>query len=391
MSTIESIACRRVLNSHVEFTNEFIVKLDDGSVGVGSSPQGETISIYEDKKVSIDPATIIERITSDGYFGRSLTQEGFDDYLQQRIPFFGRNNVCGISLAYFNATGASRSLAEIFDKSAAKLTPPHICCNILNGGWHAYTNPVLSDFHEYILVSRSNNIEEVIEQHNEIQRAVREKLITQTKTVVSGNVVNRFATADNRECIDFLLNIRDSLGLSAAFDLMIDASAGDLWADAGYRLAITDDSVRSSEAFCEYWLDIIKQYNLRFLEDPFREKDPEVWRQLTTSQQACYVIGDNFYSSDAGRIAEGAAEGYTHGVIIKPNQAGTVTAVRRAIDVAQRTNQIAITSHRSISTESTFLSTLTCMYGVKYIKIGPLMTDYSSVVRLNEIIRLTEH
>ena len=213
MSTIKSIACRRVLNSHVEFTNEFIVELDDGSVGVGSSPQGETISIYEDKKISIDPATIIERIKSDGYFGRSLTQEDFDDYLQQRIPFFGRNNVCGISLAYFNATGASRSLFELFDKSAAKLTPPHICCNILNGGWHAYTNPVLSDFHEYILVSKSNNIEEVIGQHNEIQRAVKEKLISQTKTVVSGNVVNRFATADNRECIEFLLNIRDSLGL----------------------------------------------------------------------------------------------------------------------------------------------------------------------------------
>lgn len=390
MSTIKSLTYRRVFNSHVEFTNEFIVKFDDGSVGVGSSPQGETISIYEDKKVSIDPATIIQRIESDGYLGRPLEQEDFDDYLQQRIPIFGRNNVCGISLAYFNATSASRSLFELFNKSEAKLTPPHICYNILNGGWHAYTNPVLSDFHEYILVAKSNDIEETIGNHNEIQHAVKEKLISQTKTVVSGNVVNRFATADNRECIEFLLNIRDSLGLSNAFDLMIDASGSDLWTNEGYRLAITDDSVRSSEEFYEYWMDIIKQYNLRFLEDPFREKDPESWQRLTTSQQACNVIGDNFYSSDARRIEEGAAERYTHGVVVKPNQAGTVTAVRRAIEVAQRADQIAITSHRSISTESTFLSTLTCMYGVKYIKIGPLVTDYSSVVRLNEIIRLTE-
>jgi enolase len=67
-----------------------------------------------------------------------------------------------------------------------------------------------------------------------------------------------------------------------------------------------------------------------------------------------------------------------------------VSAVRQAVEVAQHADQIAITSHRSISTESTFLSWLTCMYGVKYIKIGPLMTDYSSIVRLNEIIRLTE-
>ncbi len=391
MPAIKRLACRRVLNSHVEFTNEFIVELDDGTAGIGSSPQGETISIYEDKRISIEPATVLERIKSDGYLGRPLTQEAFDDYLQQRVPLFGRNNVCGISLAYFNAIGASRSLFELFNRSEAKLTPPHICCNILNGGWHAYTNPVLSDFSEFMLVAKSNNVEEVIGQHNEIQRVVAERLISQPKTVVSGNVVNRFATADNRECIEFLLNVRDGLGLAAAFDLMIDASAGDLWADNGYHFAITDQSVRSSEAFCEYWLDVIRQYNLRFLEDPFREKDPEAWRRLTASQQACYVIGDNFYSSDAARLEKGAAEKWTHGIVVKPNQAGTVTAVRRSLEAAQRSNQIAITSHRSISTESTFLSTLTCIYGVKYIKIGPLMTDYSSVVRLNEIIRLTEN
>ncbi len=390
MSDIKSIACRKVLNSHVEFTNEFVIELDDGSVGIGGSPQGETISIYEDRKISITPEMIIRTVEGDGYLVRTLEQGGWDDYLQQHIAIFGRNNAYSLSLAFFNATGASRSLFDLFDKPKARLTPPCICCNILNGGWHAYTNPVLSDFSEYILVSKSNNVEEVIGNHNEIQRAVREKLLSQTKTVVSGNPVNRFATADNRECIEFLLNICDGLGLADKFDLMIDASASDLWTDKGYRLAITDNSVRSSEEFHEYWMDIIRQYNLRFLEDPFREKDSKSWQHLTTSQQVCNVIGDNFYSSDAGRIEEGAANKYTHGAIIKPNQAGTITAVRRAIEVAQRTNQIAITSHRSISTEETFISTLTCMYGVKYIKIGPLVTDYSSVVRLNEIIRLTE-
>lgn len=390
MSKIKSITHRKVLNSHLEFTNEFIVQLDDGSAGAGAAPQGETISIYEDRAFSIEPETIVQTIEGDGYLGRALEQEGFDDYLQERIPAFGRNNAFALSLAFFNAARTSRSLFELFGKPEAKLEAPCICCNILNGGWHAYTNPVLSDFHEYILVSRSNNIEEVIGNHNEIQRVVRERLLSQTKTVVAGNPVNRFATADNRECVDFLLKIRDSLGLADAFDLMIDASGGDLLTDEGYQLSITDGSVRSSEEFTEYWMDMVRQYGLRFLEDPFHETDYESWQRLTTSQEGCIVIGDNFYSSDATRIEEGAAKNYAHSALIKPNQAGTVTAVRRAIEAAQRTGQIAITSHRSISTESTFLSLLTCMYGVKYIKIGPLVTDYSSVVRLNEIIRLTE-
>jgi enolase len=76
--------------------------------------------------------------------------------------------------------------------------------------------------------------------------------------------------------------------------------------------------------------------------------------------------------------------------VIKPNQAGTVTAVKEAIEAGEKFGQIVITSHRSISTESTFLSKLTCILNIKYIKVGPLATDYSSVIRLNEIIRLSE-
>lgn len=390
MPQIKTISCRKILNSHVEFANEFIVELANGSVGLGGSPQGETISIYEDRKIAISPETIIGRLNEAGVIGRDIDQEGFDAALEKEIPLVGRNNAFSMSLAFFNAAQGIRPLHEVFGRPKARLIPPFLCLNILNGGWHAYTNPVLSDFHEYILVAKSADLEDVIGDHNDIQRTVKERLLTQTKTVVSGNPVNRFATADNRECIDFLLGVRDGLGLAKKFDLMIDASGGDLWADGAYRLPITDGSTRTPEQFHEYWMDIIRQYGLGILEDPFREQDPESWRRLTAAQSACKVIGDNFYSSHAGRIEEGAAKGYTHGAVIKPNQAGSVTAVRRAVEVCQRTGQIAITSHRSISTEETFLSSLTCLYGVRFIKIGPLLTDYSSVVRLNAIIRLTE-
>ena len=390
MPAVKNISCRRILNSHVEFTNEFIIELEDGSVGSGGSPQGETISIYEDKKISIGPATIIQKLQEAGAIGRDLGQEGFDAILETQIPLVGRNNAFSLSLAFFNAMNRTGPLDELFGRPKAKPKPPFLCLNILNGGWHAYTNPVLSDFHEYILVAKSTDLEDVIGDHNEVQRAVKEKLAGQAKTVVAGNPVNRFASADNRECIDFLLKIRDGLGLGPKFDLMIDASAGDLWTDGAYQLPITDGSRRTPEQFQEYWADIIREYGLRVLEDPFREQDPESWGRLTASPNDCWIIGDNFYSSQSARIEDGAARGYTHGAVIKPNQAGTVTGVRRAVDVCQRTGQVAITSHRSISTEETFISTLTCLGGVKYIKIGPLLTDYSSVLRLNAIIRLLE-
>ena len=320
--------------------------------------------------------------------GKSLDQASFDNYLQGNIPRFGRNNSYGLSLAFYNATHKDSPVLK--GQNEGKYGSPHICFNILNGGKYAYTNPILSDFPEYLLVSKTIQIADAIAEHNEIQRVVKNELLKQEKTLVSSNPVACFSTRDNRECIDFLLNILDSLGYSDLFELMIDASAGDLYTDDGYQFPITDSSVFTPGEFFSYWKDIIDNYELRILEDPFHEQDMENWFQLTNSQNKCRVIGDNFYSSDFKRIEEGAAKKYSDGVIIKPNQAGTVTSVEKAIETAKTSGQEIITSHRSISTESTFLSTLTCKNNVEYIKIGPLMTDYSSIVRLNEIIRYTE-
>jgi enolase len=387
---IKTIKSREILNSHVALTSEFNVEFEDGSVGMAASPEGETVSIYEDRNISIAPETIIKKMEDDGLIGKPIDLKTFDAYLERNVSRIGRNNAFGLSLAFFQAANEKRSLFELFDKPKANLSPPRLCCNILNGGWHAYTNPVLSDFHEYIFVAKSNEIKDVTSDHKEIQELVKERLRKQRKAVVAGNAVHRFKTADNRECIEFILKIREDLGLSDQYDLMIDASGSDLRTNGGYSLPITDKKQRSSEEFLRYWLDLISQYDLVFLEDPFCETDYDSWHELTTSQQACKIIGDNLYSSSAQRIARGATKQYTHGVVIKPNQSGTVTAVRQAIETSQGLGQIIITSHRSISTEETFVSALTCMYGVQYIKIGPLLTDYSSVLRLNEIMRLTK-
>ena len=390
MFRIKKIRYRKILNSHVNFTNEFVIELEDGSIGICASSQGETISIYEDKKVSFDPEIIIKTLEAENLLGKPLDQELFDSFLSEHRIEFGQNNAYGLSEALFNATLSKQTLIELFHKPRSKLTAPLLCLNILNGGWHAYTNPVLSDFSEFMLVSKGNDLEEVIAEHNEIQKVVKEKQLKQTKTVVSGNPVNSFPTRDNREVIEFLLNILVELGFSNKYDLMIDASAGDLWNGSAYCLGVTDNSMHSPDDFVKYWLRMIQQYKLMFLEDPFHEKDFDRWKELTTAQDQSCIIGDNLYSSDVKRISEGAAMKYSHAAVIKPNQAGTVTAVKEAIEAGEKFGQIVITSHRSISTESTFLSKLTCIFGIKYIKIGPLATDYSSVVRLNEIIRLTE-
>jgi enolase len=383
---IKNIGCRKVFNSHLGLTNEFVIELDDGNVGIGASPQGETISIFEDRATRSDGAGIVEEMTADRSLDRPMTQAELDGFLETRMERFGRNNCWALSHAFFNAAQFPPSgMWGIEDR--AKF--PRLCLNVINGGNHAYTNPVLSDFPEYLFVPRFDDPGRVLRDHAAMQGDIRQRLASCRRRVINGNPVACFDTDANEECIRFLQEVLDRLGLEKDYLIWVDASAGDLWADGSYRFSVTDSTVRSADELSGYWMDMIKDTGLGFLEDPLREADHGAWRSLAGGQSTCKIIGDNLYSTDPERIASGAREGLTHGGIIKPNQAGTVTRVMRAIEVAREYGQIAIASHRSISTESTFLAPLAVLGGARYMKIGPLFTDYSSVLRLNELIRLT--
>jgi enolase len=191
----------------------------------------------------------------------------------------------------------------------------------------------------------------------------------------------------NRGCIEFLLAVLEELKLRDGYDLMIDASAGDLKSDGGYRLEVTGDGFYEANRFVGMWKSYIGEYGLAYLEDPFAEEDFMAWKSLTAGRRGCHIVGDNLYASDAERIARGVGDGWTTGVIIKPDQSGSVTAVRDAIRACETGGQLMISSHRSISTESMTVVTLTAIHGIPYIKVGPLLTDYSAVMRINEFIR----
>lgn len=383
--TVEALNVRRVFNSHVAATPEFEIRLADGRTGQAAPSQGETVGVYEERPGHVDRSvqqTALTRVVDEAR-GVPLTQADFDRLLLRHMEHVGRNACSALSEAAFRAQGW-------LETPLSNASMPRLCSNILNGGEHAYTNPVLSDFHEYVLVARSSDIDEVLAQHEEIQTLARERLACAETTVVAGYPVHRFSVADNRACIEFLLGLRDELGLRDAFDLYIDASAGDLRRDGHYEFALTDGRSRTSDEMVDYWLELERDYGLVFMEDPFAEDDLDSWSALTSRTSHGVVIGDNFYSTDAHRIRKGAAAGHANAAIIKPNQAGTVTAALEAIEACRDTGQTVITSHRSVSTESTFLSWLTVGHDVEFIKIGPLTTDYSSVLRLNAMLRLCE-
>jgi len=359
---LESVSGGPVINSRGCVTDEYALRFADGAVGRGSAPLGETRSRYEAEGGGIEARSVIQALTADGILGRAFSQAEFDQYLAGNAARLGPSAVFSLSC---------------------------FCLNILNGGRHAYTNPVLSDFHEYLLLPKHADVAMLLDDHRSIQDRVRSRLSATETTRVSGNRVHVLGGQGNRGCIEFLLGVLDDLGLSQRYGLMIDAAAGQLWNGSAYALDLAEKSVFCPEAFEDYWAGIITDYPLALLEDPFAEHDLERWSSLAATATDCSIAGDDVHSGDPERIRQLLDSACMTATVLKPDQAGTISATLAAVELTRAAGVPVVLSHRSVSTDSLVLAHLMVDCGIEIAKFGPLLSDFSSILKMNEVLRMT--
>jgi enolase len=384
--TLESVSAVPTLNSQGQLTDEYGLRFVGGACGRGTAPLGETRSRYETASDGTDAHSVLDQLSADGIIGQELSQRDFDAYLAGNAARFGPAAVFSLSCAFYEAalqssTGHTRR---------AQAPAPRFCLNILNGGRHAYTNPVLSDFHEYLLVPKHADIALLMDDHRAIQDKIRSQLSEMETTRVNGNLVHVLGAQGNRDCIEFLLGVLDGLGLSGRYDLMLDAAAAQLWNGSAYALDLAEKGVFSPLELEGYWLSILEDYPVALLEDPFAEHDLDRWSSLVARAVGCCIVGDDVHCGDAGRIRHLLDCACMTGVMLKPDQAGTVSATLEAVEVARAAGAPVILSHRSISTDSLVLAHLMVHCGIGLAKFGPLLSDFSSIVRMNEVLRTTQ-
>jgi enolase len=383
---LQSVSSGPTINSQGRLTDEFRLCFEGGASGRGSSPMGETRSRYEANAEPVSAPQVLDRLAADGVIGREFSQHEFDGYLAGSAARLGSSAVFALSCAFFDAAlGASGALAP--SAGSGPGPAPRFCLNILNGGQHAYTNPVLSDFHEFLLVPTHADLEQLLEDHQAIQARVKAHLSQCGTTMVNGNVVHVLGRGGNRECIEFLLGLLEELGLSGRYGLMIDAAAAQLWNGSAYALELAEKQTFTPQAFEDYWGSVLDKYPLAWLEDPFAEHDLEHWRRLTAKAGDCCVLGDDVHSGDPARLRDLLVRACISGVILKPDQAGSISATLEAVAIAREAAAPLILSHRSISTDALVLPHLMVHCGIELAKFGPLLSDFSAVLKINEVLR----
>jgi enolase len=120
------------------------------------------------------------------------------------------------------------------------------------------------------------------------------------------------------------------------------------------------------------------------------ENDSEAMRAFTERVgHRIQVVGDDYFVTDAARIAAGAKTGACNTVLIKPNQIGTVSEAFAAVTAAQAAGYGAIVSARSGETEDVSIVHLAVGWGVPQLKVGSFSRS-ERMVKWNEGLRIEE-
>src|SRR5437867_475465 len=102
----------------------------------------------------------------------------------------------------------------------------------------------------------------------------------------------------------------------------------------------------------------------------------------------CRVIGDDVFATDIARLRKGIEVRAGNAILIKPNQIGTLSGAKAAVDLAHRHGYATVMSHRSGETTDETIAHLAVAFGCLAIKTGAVGGE--RIAKLNELIRIEE-
>lgn len=405
---IETIAARRVWDSRGRPTVEAEVRLAGGGMGRAIAPAGasrgsrEAIDLRDGGK-HLGGFGVAQAVANiDGPIANALRgmdatdQRSIDDALLALDPSptkegLGGNATIAASLAILHAAAAAAGVplwqwvARLYGRTPS-IPLPEI--QIFGGGAHAGRRVDIQDF--MVMVPGASDFEEVMEITSNIYRAAGQ--VMEQRGGISG-VADEGGWwpnfASNEEALECLMRAIEGAGEVPGERVVIslDIAASEFHQDGRYRLALDDRDLDSDAmtAMLERWLDT---YPIASIEDPLGEGDREGMIAFTRAfGDRVQIIGDDYLVTNAGLVASAAADGACNAVLIKVNQAGTVSEAVEACAAALNHGFGTIVSARSGESEDVSISHLAAGLDAAQLKVGSF-TRSERMAKWNECLRM---
>lgn len=395
MATIKQLQAREILDSRGIPTIEVRVGLSDGTTATASSPSGTSKSSYEAFEIRDgDPnhydgmgvlrgVQNIQELISPTLMGMDASNQQYIDRTlidldgTKTKSKLGGNTTYAVSQAVAKAAAKSQSLPlflylrNYISKENLPMKIPTPAMSLVNGGLHAGNNIDLQEF--LVIPATYQSFSESLGMGVAVYRNIRKVLEKNHRGTTIGDE-GGFAPVfeKNEDAFELIQQAVSSASWRLGYDIFIgvDASAKNFYADQLYKIKDKPSAMKSSELIA-FYEEMIKKYHILYLEDPLGEDDWQGWTEILPKlSQHSLIVGDDLTATNPVRLQMALNKTAINGLVIKPNQIGTVIEALAVVEIARHAGLKIIVSHRSGDTNDDFIADFSVAVAADYVKFG---------------------
>ena len=407
MSKIKKVVARQVYDSRGNPTIEaevFSNNLSASAICPSGASTG-TFEAYEKRDKSnkkyLGKSVLIPVATVNKLISKKLKNQNIHD--QERIDSIlikldgtkqktklGANTRLAVSMAVKKLSAKVKKIPlfkNFIVKKNFKL--PFPLMNIINGGAHADNGLRIQEF--MIRPDKAKSFNDAVRMCFLVINNLKVLLKKAGHSINVGDE-GGFAPmiSNNESALKLIVQAIKKSGFKNGKDISIclDVAANELIKKGKY--SIHSKNYISVDQSIKKYLQLIKKYQIKSIEDPFGEDDWKAWSKFVNeTKNKTQIIGDDLFVTNLERLKIGFLNLSANSILIKLNQIGTVTETLEVIKFAQLIGFKTIISHRSGDTEDTFIADLAVGTNSNQIKTGSLARS-ERIAKYNQLIRIEE-
>jgi enolase len=352
MIKIKKIHAREILDSRGNPTIEVEVTSSNDTVGRAAVPSGASTGAHEahelrdkDTKRYLGKGVLkaVENVNSkiaSALVGQQYTQQELDKTLisldgTKTKSNLGANALLGVSLAYARASAAEKKVSLFKHLNGDKATHlPVPLMNILNGGAHADNGLDVQEF--MIAPVCGGSFKEALRAGSEVFHTLK-KILNDKGLATGVGDEGGFAPKlqNNKHALELISQAVEKAGYKLGKDiyLALDVAATELYSDGKYRW---EGKVQTPEDQMNVYKKWSQEFPIISIEDGFSEDDWSTWSAFTKEMGSkLQLVGDDLFVTNPERITQGIEKRSANALLVKPNQIGTLTETKAAIDLAR--------------------------------------------------------
>lgn len=395
MAKIEQIIAREILDTRGNPTIETKVFLSDGTVSRSSVPTGSTRGTYEAQALRdedqnryfglgvLKAVDTVNTIIAPKIIGMEASEQQAIDKIMieldgtQNKMKLGANSILSVSQAVCKAAAKSSLLPlalyirQFTSKSGQEHRMPSPMFNLIEGGKHVENTLNYQEF--LVIPASSHTLSESLEIGVTIQKKLRDYLKDNNQSVLSAEE-GGFAPsyAGNVDAFRTLKTVIETTQYAFLRDVFmgVDIAANSILSNKKYVVKDKNGQLDQDDLI-ELYQNLINDFSLVYLEDPFAEDDWEGWKKAFAAFASKTLIsGDDITSTNPYRLQSALNNNVINSMVIKPNQIGTVTEALAVTEIAKFKQLKVVVSNRSGETEDTFIADFAVAIDADYVKFG---------------------